>query len=248
MSLDDSIDTLPDVHITWTGPQSIPGRWNTVVDNIESGSTYSSSLSITPLAYDRDDGEYSCNVVVHGGNYIVEANTSESATIEVTSKSLVSMTDFCIIIIFILYTISGLPPLSVNISTSGLLLTGQSFRFECRTTIVDNLIQLPSLQLLSPNRTSLAEQSNTTLLQYTLTSLAISDTGVYTCSMVLAIPGSGIDRQVSDIQTITVVGMFSPPLSFPPSLPSSSLSLSIKFNFVNECHSVYMCQIVFTCN
>ena len=91
--------------------------------------------------------------------------------------------------------------------TSGLLLTGQSFFFECTVTIVDGLTQLPNLELVAPNGTSLAMEGGATL-QYALTPLAVSDGGVYTCNMALAIPGSGIDQQASDTESITVVGMF----------------------------------------
>ena len=88
VSLDDSVDTLPDILITWTGPQSIPGEWNTVSDTTRSGSNYSSRLSIVPLAEDRDEGTYSCNVNVPGSDYILAATGSDSTTIDVTGKNL----------------------------------------------------------------------------------------------------------------------------------------------------------------
>ena len=88
-SLDHSIDTLPYVFITWTGPQSIPGEWNTVTGTTRSGLTYSSSLSLAPLAEGRDEGTYSCNANVPGSSYIPEATASDSITVDVTSKNLI---------------------------------------------------------------------------------------------------------------------------------------------------------------
>lgn len=102
---------------------------------------------------------------------------------------------------------TDLPPLVVNIATDGLLLTSQSFTFECTASLVDGLLQPPSLELVAPNGTTLAQGSGTTTLQYSLLSLDISDGGEYTCIINLTIPGSGIDRQVSATESITVVGM-----------------------------------------
>lgn len=86
VSLDSRVDTLPNVLITWTGPRSIPGEWYTVTDTTRSGSTYSGNLSIIPLADDRDDGVYTCNVVVTGNSYMLEATSSDSTTLDITGK------------------------------------------------------------------------------------------------------------------------------------------------------------------
>lgn len=86
VSLDSSVDTIPNVSTSWSGPRAIPGDWYTVTEASVSGLTYTSSLSIAPLADDRDDGMYTCSVTVTGDNYILEATASASTTLEVTSN------------------------------------------------------------------------------------------------------------------------------------------------------------------
>lgn len=86
VSLDWSVDTILSVTISWTGPRAIPGDWYTVSEALGSGLTYNGSLSIVPLADDRDDGTYTCSVTVSGGSYILEASTSTSTSLEVTSN------------------------------------------------------------------------------------------------------------------------------------------------------------------
>ena len=86
VSLDSRVDTPTDVIITWTGPRAIPGEWYTVTDTTGSEFTYSRSLSIEPLAEDRDDGEYTCTATVTSSEYTLEAESSYSTTLDVTGK------------------------------------------------------------------------------------------------------------------------------------------------------------------
>lgn len=86
VSLDLSVDTIPNVFTAWAGPRAIPGDWYTVTEASGSGLTYTGSLSIAPLADGRDDGMYTCSVTVSGDNYILEATSSASTTLEVTSN------------------------------------------------------------------------------------------------------------------------------------------------------------------
>lgn len=72
---------------------------------------------------------------------------------------------------------------------------------------MEDLIQLPSLRLVAPDGTYLAEESSTTILQYTLPSLNTSDGGEYTCVILLIINGAGINRQGEATKEIVVVGM-----------------------------------------
>ena len=85
-SLDPRVDTPPDITLTWTGPRTIPGQWDVVTDTVGSDSTFSGSLSISPLADGRDDGEYTCTVLAGGSSYILEAESHDSTTILITSK------------------------------------------------------------------------------------------------------------------------------------------------------------------
>ena len=51
-----------------------------------SGGTYTGSLTISPLAEGRDDGQYTCSVTVSGGGRVLEATNSDSITIDVMGK------------------------------------------------------------------------------------------------------------------------------------------------------------------
>lgn len=86
VSLDSSVDTIPNVSISWTGPRAIPGDWYTVTEASGSDLMYTGNLSIAPLADDRDDGTYTCTATVTGDNYILEATASASTILEVTSN------------------------------------------------------------------------------------------------------------------------------------------------------------------
>lgn len=82
------VDTPTDVIITWDGPGTIPGEWNAVSDTTTNNLEFSSSLSITPLARDRDSGEYMCSASVSVvSDDILPTHGSNSITLEITSKS-----------------------------------------------------------------------------------------------------------------------------------------------------------------
>ena len=86
VSLDSSVDTIPNVSTSWMGPRAIPGDWYTVTEASGPGLMYTGSLSIAPLSDDRDDGTYTCSATVTSDNYILEATASASTTLEVTSN------------------------------------------------------------------------------------------------------------------------------------------------------------------
>jgi hypothetical protein len=120
-------------------------------------------------------------------------------------------------------------PLSVSISSSGLLLTRQSYVFTCTASIVEELLPSVDLELLAPNGTSLAKQQSLpglSALQYTLASLGTSDGGQYTCTASLSIPGSRIDSQASATESITVVDAYPVEGVVVPSSSSSSLEFT----------------------
>lgn len=97
----------------------------------------------------------------------------------------------------------------MSIEAQGLLLTGQSYAFQCTADVVAELLPSLGLELLAPNRTSLASLTShgSSTVQYTLSSLEKSDRGEYMCRAILAIPGSGIDSSTTDSTFITVEGM-----------------------------------------
>ena len=80
------MDTDVSVSVTWTGPRTIPGERYSVIEASGSGETYTGSLTISPLAEDQDDGQYTCSVTVSGGSSVLEATNSDSTTIDVIGK------------------------------------------------------------------------------------------------------------------------------------------------------------------
>ena len=80
------MDTDVSVSVTWTGPRTIPGERYSVIEASGSGGTYTGSLTISPLAEDQDDGQYTCSVTVSGGSSVLEATNSDSTTIDVMGK------------------------------------------------------------------------------------------------------------------------------------------------------------------
>ena len=91
VSLDSSVDTNVSVSVTWTGPRPIPGERHSVMEASGSGGTYTGSLTISPLAEGQDDGQYTCSVAVSGGSSVLEATSSDSTTISVISKGIMSV-------------------------------------------------------------------------------------------------------------------------------------------------------------
>ena len=80
------MDTGVSVSVTWTGPRTIPGERYSVMEASGSGGTYTGSFTISPLAEDQDDGQYTCSVTVSGGSSVLEATNSDSTTIDVMGK------------------------------------------------------------------------------------------------------------------------------------------------------------------
>ena len=89
VTLDSYVDNGERVMTEWSGLQGIPEERYSVINASGPGSTYTSSLTISPLA-DQDDGTYTCTVVVTGGNNVQQATASEN--IIVTGKC----TPFCV--------------------------------------------------------------------------------------------------------------------------------------------------------
>ena len=64
----------------WNDLQDIPEERYSVIGASGSGSIYTGSLTIRPLA-DQDDGTYTCTVVVTGGNNVQEASVCHNITV-----------------------------------------------------------------------------------------------------------------------------------------------------------------------
>ena len=97
VTLDPNVDSGERVTTEWSGLQDIQEERYSVINASASGSTYASSLIISPLA-DQDDGTYTCTVVVTGGHNVQWATASEN--IIVTGKG----TTFCVSTPFFLFT------------------------------------------------------------------------------------------------------------------------------------------------
>ena len=69
----------------WSGLQDIPEERYSVTGASGSGSTYTGSLTISPLA-DQDDGTYTCTVIVTGGSNVQQAIASDDVTITVMGE------------------------------------------------------------------------------------------------------------------------------------------------------------------
>ena len=85
VTLDPNVDNGERVMTEWSGLQDIPEERYSFTNASGSGSTYTGSLTISPLA-DQDDGTYTCNVTVTGGNNVQQATASDNATITVLGE------------------------------------------------------------------------------------------------------------------------------------------------------------------
>ena len=81
------MDNSESVVTEWSGLQSIPEYQYSVTDAIKvSGSSFTGSLTISPLADQNDDGTYTCTVTVTGGAHVQSATASDARTITVMGK------------------------------------------------------------------------------------------------------------------------------------------------------------------
>ena len=85
VTLDPNVDNSESVMTEWSGPRDIPGESYSVTAASGSGSTYTGSLTISPLAQ-LDDGTYTCTVSVTGGTNVLQANNSDNTTVTIMSK------------------------------------------------------------------------------------------------------------------------------------------------------------------
>ena len=85
VTLNPYVDDGERVLTEWSGPRDISSDRYSVTGASGSGSTYTGSLTISPLA-DLDDGTYTCTVTVTGGSNIQQATASDDFTIIVLGR------------------------------------------------------------------------------------------------------------------------------------------------------------------
>ena len=85
VTLDPNVDNGERVVTEWSGPRDISGDRYSVTGVSGSGSTYTDSLTISPLA-DLDDGIYTCTVTVTGGSNVQQVTASGNVTTTVMGK------------------------------------------------------------------------------------------------------------------------------------------------------------------
>ena len=85
VTLDPNVDNGENITTEWSGPRDISGERYSVTAASGSGSAYTGSLTISPLA-DQDDGTYTCTGTVTGGTNVQQANASDDVTINVMGE------------------------------------------------------------------------------------------------------------------------------------------------------------------
>ena len=83
VTLDPNVDSGERVVTKWSGLQDIPEERYSVTSASGSGSTYTGSLTVSPLAY-QDTGTYTCIGTVNGSFH--QANANDGISINVNSK------------------------------------------------------------------------------------------------------------------------------------------------------------------
>ena len=86
VTLDPNVDNGESVMTEWSGPTDIFGESYSVAAASGSGSTYTGSLTISPLA-DRDYGTYTCTGTVTGGTNVQQPTASDDLTLHITCES-----------------------------------------------------------------------------------------------------------------------------------------------------------------
>ena len=84
VTLDPNVDNNETVTTSWSGPNNITGKRHLVTATSSSGSTYTSSLRISPLAV-QDNGTYTCTGIVTG-EYEQQVTASDSHTLPTICK------------------------------------------------------------------------------------------------------------------------------------------------------------------
>ena len=78
------------VAIEWSSLRNISGNRYSITPTLNSGNIYTSNLNISHLET-QDSGIYTCSVTVSGGDYVHQADASNSISITVDQKNITGM-------------------------------------------------------------------------------------------------------------------------------------------------------------
>ena len=186
VTLDPNVDNGERVMTEWSGAQDIPEERYSVTGASGSGSTYTDSLTISPLA-DQDDGTYTCTVTVTGGSNVQQATASDDVTITVMGEC-----TLCVACTFTAVPLpTALPAPVVSITpASGSPTAGQTYSFTCSVQVVAHLVVEPSIEWTRQDGTVLNASSGYSL-QLKFNPLQASDSDYYTCRAIVTIIGVG---------------------------------------------------------
>ena len=87
VTLDLNVDESIIVAIEWSDLRSISDNRYSITPTVDSNSIYTSNLTISYLET-QDRGIYTCTVMVTGGQYVQQANASDSISITVDQKKI----------------------------------------------------------------------------------------------------------------------------------------------------------------
>ena len=202
VTLDPNVDNGEKVMTEWSGLQDIPEERYSVTGASDSGSTYTDSLTISPLA-DQDDGTYTCTVTVTGGSNVQQVTASDDVTITVMGEN---------IMLFVFYSADcllnshfpALPAPEVMIFPGDSTETaGDSHRVQCTVTDIPYLAVSPTVELIGPGDSVLATDMSYTVT-HTLNPVMTSHAGQYTCRASVMIASVSVDVSGQSSSTLTV--------------------------------------------
>ena len=203
VTLDPNVDNGERVMTEWSGLQDIPEERYSVTGASGSGSTYTDSLTISPLA-DQDDGTYTCTVTVTGGSNVHQATASDDVTISVMGEYI----RVCMIMILHSLSPPALPAPEVMISPGNSTVTdGDSHTVQCTVTDIPYLAVSPTVELIGPGDSVLATNMSFTVT-HTLDRVMTSHAGQYTCRASVMITSVSVNVSSRSSSTLTVQSKF----------------------------------------
>ena len=146
VTLDTNVDNGERILTEWSGIQDIPKKRYSFTA-CGSSSTYTDSLTISPLA-DQDDGTYTCTVTVTGEVNVKQATASDDVNITVMGEYMNVQAYLQIMNIIITYIFSALPKPKVMISPeNSRVIAGGTHTVQCIMTGIPYLAVPPTLEL-----------------------------------------------------------------------------------------------------
>ena len=199
VTLDPNVDNGESVMTEWSGPRDISGERYAVTAASGSGSTYTGSLTISPLA-DQDDGTYICTGTVTGGTNVQQAT---AVTITVMGERVLRIrTLMCLVISLCLP--SALPDPEVTTVADSTVTAGGIHTVQCTVTDTPFLAVQPTVELTGPGDSALAATDTSFMVTHTLDPVMTSHAGQYTCRASVMIASVGVDVSAQSSYTLTV--------------------------------------------